>query len=79
MFELHDVETGALVGRIDQTQLQFLIDHLEETDSGDQDYYLDEGTVDMLEDEGCDADLLRLLRAAVGEQDGVEVRWSASE
>ncbi len=79
MIKLYDNDEGSLMGMINQTQLNFLIDHLEETDSDDQDYYIDAGTLGLLEDEGADAELLTLLRGALGDRDGFEVRWAAAE
>ena len=76
MIQLHDADSGDFLGEITEEQLQFLIDHLEETDESDQDYYIDGDTVEMLDDEGADADLMDLLRGIIGDRDGVEVRWS---
>jgi hypothetical protein len=76
MIQLHDKETGTFIGTIDEAQLQFLIDHLEEESPGDQDYYLDAPTLDMLEDEGAIPTLLELLRKALGGREGMEIRWS---
>ena len=77
MFQLHDKDEGTLLGQVDETQVRFLIDHLEETDSADQDYYIDGPTLEMLEANGCDPALLGLLRSALGDRKGFEVRWEA--
>jgi processive 1,2-diacylglycerol beta-glucosyltransferase len=79
MFQLYDSERRTQLGRVDEAQLQVLIDHLEETAPTDQDYYIDAPTLDMLEDAGAGPDLLNMLRTALGDRDGFEVRWEAVE
>ena len=76
MIRLHDLETGAELGTITKAQLDFLMEQLEEESGVDQDYYLDAGTLAMLEDAGADAELVRTLRAALGDREGVEIAWS---
>lgn len=76
MIELRDKATNELLGTIEDDELRFLVDELEEESSTDRDYYVDTDTVDMLEDDGAPASLIALLRRIVGSQDGVEVRWA---
>jgi processive 1,2-diacylglycerol beta-glucosyltransferase len=73
--ELFDNETGTVLGTITESQLQFLIDQLEEESSDDRDYYLIPRTLELLEQRGADAELLALLRAGLGEREGFEIRW----
>jgi hypothetical protein len=77
MINLYDSHKR-LLGIITENQLQFLVDSMEEESLEDQDYYLDAATLDYLEARGADADLLALLRDALGEHDGLTVRWSRS-
>ena len=76
MIQLHEKETGIFVGIITDAQLQFLIDQLEEESADDTDYYLDHTTLDLFEEVGAEADLLALLRQALGTRDGIEIVWS---
>jgi processive 1,2-diacylglycerol beta-glucosyltransferase len=76
MIELRDADSGAVLGSVTEAQLQFLIDQLEEESTTDQDYYFDDQTLTMLEDDGADPGLLALLRRALGGREGMEVRWS---
>jgi processive 1,2-diacylglycerol beta-glucosyltransferase len=46
VIQLHDKDTGALIGAITEEQLKFLIDELEEESGDDQDYYINEDTID---------------------------------
>ena len=73
---VYDNETGDLIGTITEEQLQFLIDQLEEESSTDQDYYISRETLEMFENVGADAELLELLRGALGHQPSVEIRWA---
>jgi hypothetical protein len=76
---LYDNDSGAALGEIAESDLQFLIDNLVEETSDDQDYYLRPETVAMLGERGGDAALLTLLRTALGDREGVEIRWRRSD
>jgi hypothetical protein len=76
MIQLHEKETGVFLGTITDAQLQFLIDQLEEESPDDRDYYIDHATLDLLEAVGAEADLLGLLRQALGTRAGIEIVWS---
>ena len=75
MIRVYDNEIGVLIGTITEEQLQLLIDELEETSKKDQDYYLDETTLKLLEDAGADDSLMVLLRGALGNRSDFEIRW----
>lgn len=75
MVRLFDSETGAELGAISDEQLQFLEDHLEEESSDDRDYYFNRATIDVLEEKGGGPELVGLLRRALGDREGVEIRW----
>ena len=76
MIRLHDAERGTSLGTITEEQLQFLMGELEEESTEDRDYYISADTVDMLEENGADRDLVTLLRNALAEGDGIDIRWS---
>jgi hypothetical protein len=78
MIRLHDAERGTPIGTITEDQLQFLMDELEEESAEDRDYYVSSDTVDMLEEDGADSQLVSLLRSALAGRDGIDVRWSRS-
>ena len=75
MIRLLNKETGALLGAVSEGDLQLLVDQLEEEDSADTDYYVCADTIDLLESNGASADLLSILRKALGDAEGVEVGW----
>ena len=77
--KLYDNDSGAELGSLTEEQLQFLIDQLEEETPEDQDYYLNPMTIDLLAERGGDEGLIERLRAAMGDQEGLEVRWERSE
>jgi processive 1,2-diacylglycerol beta-glucosyltransferase len=76
--KLFDAGTAAPLGTLTDEQFQFLADELEEESPEDADYYLDAVTVDMLEDDGAPEALIKVLRDAIGERDGIEIRWERS-
>ena len=76
MINLRDLQTGRTLGSITENQLQFLIDQLEEESRTDTDYYLNGTTLDMLEQNGADPELLKILRSALGDREEMEIQWS---
>lgn len=76
MIQLYDAEKGTRLATISEEQLRKLIDELEEESATDQDYYLTPATIDMLEADGADAELVRLLRDALAGREGMDVRWA---
>ena len=79
MIMVADKETGVCFGTITEAQLQFLIDQLEEESAEDTDYYINHATLAMFEDAGAEADLLALLRQALGAREDMEIQWSRAE
>ena len=75
MIDLYNSGTNQLIGSITDTELQLLVDRLEEESATDQDYYITADTIDMLADGQATEHLLHLLRQALGSSDGVEIRW----
>jgi hypothetical protein len=64
-----------LLGVVSDADVQLLVDELEETELADDDYFIDAPTVDILEAAGASSGLVSLLRGAIGNSDGVDVRW----
>jgi hypothetical protein len=52
-----------------------VLDSLEEESAEDQDYFVDQATIDLLADGRATDHLVQLLREAVGSSDGVEISW----
>lgn len=76
MIQLHDKETGGLIGAINEVQLKYPIDQLEEEFDEDKDYYLDIVTIDVMANNGADPALIDLLRGALNGRADMEVRWT---
>ena len=77
MYTLYDNDNDQPLGQITEAQLQFLVDSMVEESSEDQDYYIDEPTLDYLADRGADAELMELLRAAISGRKHTTIRWAA--
>ena len=75
MTKLFDKETGHLVGEINEEQLQFLMENLEEESLVDDDYYFNEATLDMLKEKGADEKLFAILEKAILTKGEAELRW----
>lgn len=76
MVQLYDNESGDFIGTITKEELDYLVSGLEEEDSEDQDYYIDRATLEWFEEHDADLELLTLLRQALGDRQGMEIRWS---
>lgn len=75
MIDLYNASTNQLLGSITEADLKVLQDRLEEESADDQDYYIDQATIDLIADGNATEHLLKLLRDALGTSDGVDVRW----
>ena len=79
MIDLKDKETKHFIGTIDEEQLQFLIDQLEEESLTDKDYYINLATLEMFKEKGIDQDLLKILKDALGSREDMEIVWTRAE
>jgi hypothetical protein len=75
MIDLFNNETNALLGSISESDLRILVDALEEESTKDQDYYIDQDTIDVIAASEGSERLADLLRSALGSADGLEIRW----
>jgi len=76
MARLYRVDTGETIGQLNDIQLKFLVDMLEEEDEDDQDYFIDQDTLELFSDNGCDAELLAMLEGALEDgEEGVDIAW----
>jgi len=76
MINLYKNNDNQLAGTINEEQLQFLIDQLEEEYLEDQDYAFTKLTIDFLQTQGCDDETLQILQNALGDDDEIVLRWS---
>jgi hypothetical protein len=63
------------LGAISDADVKVLIDELEEEDIADTDYFIDSSTVSILNAAGASKGLVDMLLAAIGDSDGIDVRW----
>ncbi|MCL6568900.1 MAG: galactosyldiacylglycerol synthase [Deinococcota bacterium] len=75
MPKLYNATTGAELGEITDEQLEFLQDQLEEESAEDQDYYINQETLEYFAEQGADRALMDLLQAALAGRDEIDIRW----
>jgi hypothetical protein len=76
VIDVYNKATNELLGSITEADLQVLVDALEEESSDDQDYYIDAATIDVIGDGRATDHLLHVLRKALGNDQGVDIRWN---
>jgi hypothetical protein len=76
VIDVYNKDTNELLGSITDADLQVLVDALEEEASDDHDYYIDAATIDVIGDGRATEHLLQLLRTALGQAEGVDIRWN---
>ena len=71
-----DTYERELLGTVTEAHLDFLIDNLEDEFEEDEQYFINQSTVDYLRDQGADDDLISILeKALAGAPDGVEILY----
>jgi hypothetical protein len=75
MIDLYNAGTNTMLGSITESDLKVLVDALEEEGLYDQDYYIDRATIDLIADGRATEHLVRLLRGALADSEGVDIRW----
>jgi len=75
MINVYDASDGKKLGQITVEQLGFLMGEMEEESTTDTDYYVNAATVDMMEADGADPQLIAFLRKALGNRDDMDIRW----
>jgi hypothetical protein len=68
-------DSDRFLGVISDADVQVLIEELEEEDLADDDYFIDGATVSILEAAGASKELVNMLLSAIGDSEGVDVRW----
>jgi hypothetical protein len=76
---LFDLLDDHEIGILTDEQFEFLASHLEAEDADDDDYYLNQATLDALQDQGAEAEVVRLLRVAMGSRGEMDIRWQRDE
>jgi processive 1,2-diacylglycerol beta-glucosyltransferase len=76
MITLTEKDTNKPLGAITETQLQFLIDQLEEEWLEDNDYCITTLLLDVFEADAADPELVSLLRNALAGRDEVNIVWN---
>jgi hypothetical protein len=69
-------DTRQPIADVSADLLQTLVNLLEEEDSQDRDYYIDQATLDYMADRDADPTLLALLRSVLPPGGGLEVEWT---
>ena len=75
MIKIYNKVTNEFLGRITESELQFLVDHLEEESLRDTDYYILRETVDEFPQQGASPKLMEVLRGGLKADNAIEIRW----
>jgi hypothetical protein len=69
------LDTGDDIGTIDDKQLAFLVEQLEEEHDDDKNYFIDKETLELLSDNGADPELLALLEKGLAGDEEMDISW----
>jgi hypothetical protein len=75
MPKIFNNDTGEFIGYITETQLQFLIDNLEEESEDDVDYYINIPTIESFAEKGAETGLMEVLKKGLGNKEDMEIRY----
>lgn len=78
MVRLYDTDGNRLCGTLSERQYETLTEALEEEDLEDAECVISGDTIEQLEDQGVEPDLLELLRSALGDKTEVSIRCERS-
>jgi hypothetical protein len=78
MVRLYESDTNRLCGTLSDRQYEVLAEALEEEDLEESECAIDAETIELLEDQGVEPDLLELLRTALGDKSEVVIRCERS-
>jgi hypothetical protein len=78
MLRLYETGSNRLCGTLSDRQYEVLTEALEEEDLEDAECVISRDTIELLEDQGVEPDLLELLRAALGDSPEVAIRCERS-
>jgi len=78
MVRLYETGANRLCGTLSERQFEILAEALEEEDLEEAECMISTDTIDALEDQGVEPDLLELLRAALGDKPEVSIRCERS-
>lgn len=75
MIKLYNKDNNSFIGTITEEDLKSLEKVLVEESDIDTDYYINPDTVELIEETKASPELVKLLRAAVGESEGIEISF----
>jgi len=78
MVRVYETGTNQLCGTLSERQYEVLTEGLEEEDLEDADCTISADTIELLEDQGVEPDLLEILRTALGDKLEVTIRCERS-
>ncbi len=75
VIKIFNKQTNEFLGRISESDLQFLIDHLEEESIHDTDYYIRRETLEQFPRQGASPKLMEVLEGGARNGGAIEIRW----
>lgn len=78
MVRVYETGTNQLCGTLSDHQYEVLTEGLEEEDLEDAECTISADTIELLEDQGVEPDLLEILRTALGDKPEVTIRCERS-
>ncbi len=79
MIKIFNKDTGEFLGRISESDLEFLQDQLEEESIHDQDYYIRKETLEAFRQDSASSHLMDVLKGGIRDGAAIEIRWERDQ
>lgn len=79
MVMLFDAHSDVRIGEVTEEQFAVMHTWLEEEAAEDDDYYINEATIQLLQEKGADAALIAVLQRAIAATGEADIRWATDD
>lgn len=75
MPRVYRIDTDKEIGEIADDQLKIIVKQLEDEHDQDDEYFIDQDTLELLSDNNVDPEVIAMLEKALGDDDDMTIAW----
>ena len=79
MILLFNTHSDMRIGEVTEEQFAVMQTWLEEEGTDDDDYYVNQATIDLLQEKGVDPALIAVLQRAIADNGEADIRWTSDD